>query len=127
MTFCRGFREALAAGVEKVCQESTLRGIEAVERPGAGPISTLQLPAGHHEWSEFRWLEVDFSRSPPRNQFTIGDSPTSAHEVSFRVTGRGPRTLWIPIGACAQWHRYGAAALTVTQSNTEQVSWRLVR
>jgi hypothetical protein len=94
---------------------------------GSGASSTMTVAAPRNRsWSDFQWLEVQFGQRPPRDAFTISDSSEPGHEITFRVTGRGPGTIWIPVGSCAQWHGYGASPLKIVESNHQQAVLRSV-
>ena len=99
---------------------------QTLETVPAGPSATLTAPPGL-EWNHFGWLQVRFGRSTPRQDaLAILDNQAPYHAITFGTTGRGPSTLWLPISACAQWHGYASETLTITQTNPQPLTLRLV-
>jgi hypothetical protein len=104
--------------------DSIRMAVPLAQRSGASSTVMVEAPR-NRTWSDFHWLEVQFGHRPSRDAFTISDSSVPGHEITFRVTGRGPGTIWIPVGSCAQWHGYGAAPLKIAELNGQQAVWRL--
>lgn len=87
--------------------------------------STLRLnPPSGIPWSAYRWLEVTISGPVHENRFRLRDMDVLGENraVMFSMLAGGSETYRFPVGACAQWHGYATAPLTLTATSPADIS-----
>ena len=89
-------------------------GVGYVERKSS-PTTTVLRPPGGRPWSDYNWLELDFSRPLVSNLIRLGDDSAQQgdvnHHIDFNTQPGGPRRYLVHVGACLQWRTFGAGRL----------------
>lgn len=73
----------------------------------------LLQPPARTSWSDYRWLEIESAGGFASDSWTLSDETTgdTLHTVLFNTLPSPVTTFRVYIGACSQWHGYGASPL----------------
>jgi hypothetical protein len=111
-------------------RQGTVTGVVEDVNREAIEVLRLHLPGGFAP-GRYPWLRVDSASTLRSSTVTLTDDATAppGHQIAFHMLERSGTHVMVGVGACLQWHGYGASRdITVVHSGADQpLTFSLVR